>query len=71
MKFEPTNDKYMTAIVFTAEGKALKYHNIVNTTGKRDSSERFFRSKGGIYVNYYDKKSREFIERINLTVSES
>jgi hypothetical protein len=66
MKFEPHNDKYMTAIVFTVDGKALKYRNIADTFKGRLTSENFFRSKGGAYVNYYDKRSKTFIERVNL-----
>lgn len=67
--------RYMTAIIFVpAAGlpgfNALKYHNIKDTKAKRAGFEIFAKSKGATHVNYYDKRTRDFIEQIKLINNE-
>jgi len=52
--------KLMTAIFFDAAGKAYKYHNIPDTIPGRAKFSVFAKKKGGVYINWYDKKTRAF-----------
>lgn len=60
MKFEASNDKYLTAIFFDAAGKSYKYRNIPNTEKGRGGFERFAKEKKAEYINYYHKESKQF-----------
>lgn len=53
--------KYFTAIVFFKPGtkKPRKYHNIHNIS----NFAQFCIKSGAWYINWYDKKSREFERR--------
>jgi len=58
--------KLFTAIIFfdPSTGKTpAKYRNISNV----QSFAKFAQRAGAVYANWYDKYSREFIERQNFT----
>lgn len=65
MSIRPTR-QYMNAIFFDANGKPYKYHNIKNTDDKIKKFEEFARKKRGLYINYYDSKSRAFIKQVKI-----
>lgn len=58
--------KYLTAIIFTNEGKALKYRNVQGTIAGCKRFEMFAKSKKGKYLNYYDKVNKCFVGRTYL-----
>jgi hypothetical protein len=57
--------RYQTAICFFhhSEGKSpLKYRNIRN----RDNFLKFISMKGVLYCNFYDKATKQYIDRVWL-----
>ena len=52
---------YYTAICFDNTGKALKYRNIKKNSVNK--FEEFCKTKNVVYVNYYDKKTKQFVLR--------
>ena len=60
--------KYLTAILFDASGKPYKYHNIKDSLFHKEKFLKFAKSEhNGVYVNWYDKESKQFIERSNIS----
>ena len=60
--------KYLTAILFDASGKPYKYHNIKDSAFHKEKFQRFAKSKhNGIYVNWYDKVTKKFEGRSNIS----
>jgi hypothetical protein len=59
-------EKLITAIAFNKENKAYKYRRIINRLGTVEKFENFLRSKNIVYVNYYDKETRKFIQQRRL-----
>lgn len=55
----------ITAIIVTNDKEFLKYR-LLNTPRQVESFERFARTKGAAYINYYDKATRAFIRRSNI-----
>lgn len=55
---------YLTAICFYKHNTKppLKYRNIKN----RDRFEAFIKKSDAWYINYYDKKTRTFVDRVYL-----
>jgi len=58
--------KYFTAIFFDADGNAYKYRNIRNTEHSLRKFIQFARNKNAVEINFYDKKTREFIHKERL-----
>ena len=59
--------KLFTAICFDNLVKAYKYRRILNRERNLKNFESFARSKGIIYVNYYDRETQKFIMRKNIS----
>jgi hypothetical protein len=63
---------YFTAIIVCSKpqvngAKFLKYRNIINTPAARRSFENFAKKfPGASHINYYDKKTKNFVEQIRL-----
>lgn len=60
-----------TAIIFTQEGKFLKYRNIPNhdhngTKFYNTNFMAFAISKGAKTINFYEKESKKFFEQIKI-----
>lgn len=51
---------YYTAICFDREGKTYKYRDILFTKILDFQSKKFLQDKNIIYINYYDKKTKDF-----------
>jgi hypothetical protein len=57
-------EKLKTAILFFPDGKtAWKLRNVVSESRFLD----YGRKVGASYVNFYDKETRQFIKRVNLS----
>lgn len=52
---------YYTAIGFDRNGKAFKYRNI--SRNNMAKFEEFLKRRSIVYVNYYNKKTREYSHR--------
>ena len=59
--------KLFTAIGFDATGKAFKYRRILNRERNLKNFESFARTKNIIYVNYYDRETKNFVMRKNIS----
>jgi hypothetical protein len=58
--------KLYTAIMFfhyKTDQKPMKYRKIYN----KDKFEQFAISKGALYINYYDRETKQFDGRVWLT----
>jgi hypothetical protein len=55
--------KYFTAICFDFNEKPYKYRNIKNSARTVLSFEKYCAGKQIMYINYYDKASRQFVCR--------
>ena len=51
---------FYTAICFDRNGRAYKYRNISFTKILEFQTKKFLWDKNIIYINYYDKKTKEF-----------
>jgi hypothetical protein len=51
---------YYTAICFDRQGKAYKYRDILFSKILEFQSKKFLHDKNIIYINYYDKKTKDF-----------
>jgi len=58
--------KKLIAIGITQDKTAYKYR-LQNTPRSLSSFEKFIKTKGVIYVNYYDKDTRAFIRRAKIS----
>jgi len=57
------NSKFYTAICFDFNNKPYKYRNIKASARTMASFEKFCSSKDILYINYYDKATKLFIEQ--------
>lgn len=63
---------YLTAIIVCNQpqingAKFLKYRNIINAPTARRRFENFAKKfPGASHINFYDKKTKQFIEQIKL-----
>jgi hypothetical protein len=63
---------YLTAIIVCKKKQVngncfLKYRNIINSSSPRRSFENFAKKfPGASHINYYDKKTKKFVEQIKL-----
>lgn len=63
-----------TAIIFTEDGKFLKYRNIPNHDKIGDKFYNtgfmaFAISKGAKTINFYEKESKKFFEQIKISTT--
>ena len=56
--------KKITAIGVTADKKFYKYKYVYNTPRSINTFEKFMKTKGVIYINYYE--NGRFIKRNNI-----
>ena len=55
--------KYYTAICFDFNSKPYKYRNIKASARTVASFEKYCAGKDILYINYYDKASKAFVEQ--------
>jgi hypothetical protein len=60
--------KFFTAICFDHLGKPYKYRKIQNKPYQLQKFEDFCRSKNIKYINYYDRETKLYIKRANLSI---
>jgi hypothetical protein len=58
------NTKFFTAIFFDSTKKAYKYRNIRNKEPQFSNFLKFAKSKQAVEINFYDKNTKEFIQKI-------
>lgn len=63
--------KFLTAIVYTQDGKFLKYRNICNYSYQNNLFYNpkfltFVKNKNAITINLYDKFTKQFFKQIKL-----
>ena len=60
-------NNYRTAIIFFPEEKKMRPHKYRNIN-QVEKFMQFAATKGAVYVNFYDKKKKTFIEQKKINI---